>query len=85
MQNKALFFLAQEYKNIRDNLDYKQLSIMVTADLAVAKAIHDGMEEGTHYKEIYKQAKEAVLQIAGVVGVTEVLPLRSENQNAIAA
>ena len=60
MEYKALFFLEQKFKNIRDILNIHQLSIMMNADDIVLKALNDGMDQGLDYKDIYKLAKERI-------------------------
>lgn len=70
MENKALFLLEQKYKNLRDALDIHQLSTVKAADMIVMKALLDGMDQGLHYKEIYKYAKQQIESFAGLIGKT---------------
>lgn len=68
MENKALFIVEQEFKNLRDCLSGQQLSIVATADIAVAKALQAGMDDGQHYTNIYQLAKERMEAFAEIVG-----------------
>jgi len=68
MENNALFFVEQKYKNLRDVLDTTELSTIQNADHIVAKALTDGMDDKLHYKEIYKLARDRVLMFAELRG-----------------
>lgn len=84
MENKALFLVEQKYPNLREVLNTAQLNTLQTADRAVSKALKDGMDQGLHYKEIYKLAKTKVEMIAEAVGKTPVpkgLSLRESGSN----
>jgi phage regulator Rha-like protein len=70
MENKALFLLEQQFKNLRDALNIHQLSTVKSADQIVIKALVDGMAQGLHYKDIYKLAKVRVEGFAEVIGKT---------------
>jgi len=70
MENKALFFLEQKFKNLRDMLNIHQLSTIKSADMIVMKALNDGMAQELHYKDIYKLAKVRVEGFAEVIGKT---------------
>lgn len=70
MENKALFLLEQQYKNLRDMLNIHQLSTIKSADMIVIKALADGMAQKLHYKDIYKLAKTRVEGFAEVIGKT---------------
>ena len=72
MQNKALFFLDQKYKNVRDLLDVEQLWTIASADKIVCKALEDGMARGLHYKEIYQLAKTNVETFAAIHGKSSI-------------
>lgn len=67
MENKALFFLDQKVKNVRELLDFKQLGLIKVADMAVIEAIKEGIKNKMHYKEIYKLAKERVEILSKIV------------------
>lgn len=85
MQNKALFFVTQKYKNLRDMLDIYQLGLLAVADTIVAKAIHEGMESGLHYKDIYKLAKERIEGLVLSHGITVVNPIGSSVKESLTA
>lgn len=73
MEYKALFLLEQKFKNIRDILNIKQLSIIMNADDIVSKALKDGMEKEMNYKDIYQLAKKRVESFSELRG-KEVIP-----------
>ena len=68
MENKALFFLDQKFKNTRDALDVRQLAAIKVADGVIEKALRDGMEAQLPYKEIYVLARDRVLALSSVIG-----------------
>lgn len=68
MQNKALFFIDQKFKNIREILNLQQLSVVICADGVVIKALDDGMAKGLHYKEIYQIVKKRIENLAELHG-----------------
>jgi phage regulator Rha-like protein len=70
MENRALFFLEQKFKNLRDILDIRQLSTIDSADHIVAKALRDGMDSGMAYQNIYAMAKKRVEAFAELRGKT---------------
>jgi phage regulator Rha-like protein len=70
MQNQALFFIEQNFKNIRDILNLEQLSTVVSADKIITKAIEDGLDRKLHYKEIYQLAKSRIETFAEIHGKT---------------
>ncbi len=72
MENSSLFVLGHKFKNIRDVLDGQQLATLSTCDQLVAKSLRDGMEDGMHYKDIYKQAKRSVLDLVSLIGTSNV-------------
>ncbi len=76
MQNKALFFLTQKFPNLRDAMDSAQLTTIGAADQIILKSLRDGMAEGMEYKEIYKKAKNAVLNFADLVGKSPIPKLK---------
>lgn len=73
MTYKALFLVEQQFPNLRDWLNYRQLSNLQTAEYAVQGVLKEGMQNGLHYKEIYLLAKEKVISLADVLGQTRVL------------
>lgn len=72
MQNKALFFLAEKHKNIRDLLTTQQLMVISAADVIVEKALRDGMEQKKFYKDIFLTAKERVEGFAAYIPRLEI-------------
>lgn len=70
MENKALFFLEQKFKNVRDFLSGQQLQIVAVADIAIAQALRTGMDAGLHYKEIYELAKQRMEKMAEIIPKT---------------
>lgn len=68
MENKALFILEQKYKNLREILDFRQISIIENADTIVSRALKEGMEQKMNYKDIYKMAKERVENFSELIG-----------------
>lgn len=72
MENRALFFVEQKYPNLREVLGTAQLNTVQTADRIVSKALQDGMDQGLHYKDIYKLAKSRILGYADLVGRSSV-------------
>ena len=55
--------------NFRDTLDMMQLSFLTTAEYIARNAIKDGMERELPYKEIYKLAKEKVMDYSKTVSL----------------
>jgi hypothetical protein len=74
MENAAFFILKDKFKNIREILNITQLSKIIVADMIVNKAINDGMKEGMFYKDIFKLAKERILDMSNNVGDREIIP-----------
>ena len=68
MENKALFFVEQKYKNLRNILSLRDLAAVQTADTIVSKALQDGMDNYMDYKDIFKMAKERVELFAELRG-----------------
>lgn len=64
MTNKALGITAGQ----RDKLDVVTLRKIKMAETMVDIAIRDGLAAGLHYKEIYRQAKDRVAEVASIVG-----------------
>jgi phage regulator Rha-like protein len=75
MENKALFIIADEFPNLREVLNGRQLGIISNADLIVAKALQYGMDKKLPYKDIYVLAKERVLEFAELIGKS-VVPIQ---------
>lgn len=72
MENKALWMLEGKFKNVREILSGQQLQVIASADLIAAKALQRGMDNGLHYKEIYKLAKDDVESFSNLIGKTPV-------------
>jgi hypothetical protein len=53
MENSALFFLEQKYKNVREFLNIKQLHQISVADQVIEKALAYGMDSKMDYHDIY--------------------------------
>lgn len=75
MENSALFFFEQKYKNMREVLTIKQLMQVATADDVIEKALEEGMKEKLDYHDIYKLAKSRIVAFAGIIGQSPVLGL----------
>jgi len=72
MENKALFFLEQKFKNVRDILEHQQLAILSTADQIIEKALIRGMAKHLDYKEIYQIAKENIISFSEIIGKSKI-------------
>lgn len=81
MENKALFFIEQKYKNLRDIMTIKQLMQACTADDVIEKALIDGMNDGLPYKDIYLLAKERVISFASIIGKSPVHDMAIEDNS----
>lgn len=73
MQNAQLFCVAGKFRNLRDVMSKDQLFMIKIADMAVEKSLRDGMKAGKPYKDVFQNAKSAVMKIAEVVGKTDVV------------
>jgi len=80
MENSALFFFEQKYKNMREVLTIKQLMQMSTADDVIDKALKEGMEKGYPYRDCYKLAKSRVIAFAEIIGQSPVLALELKSE-----
>lgn len=49
----------------RDTATNAQLNDLSTMERLIAKVVLDGMEQGKHYKEIYKDSKERLETVKG--------------------
>ena len=81
MTHRALFIMAEVSPTpFRGILNTMQLSFLTSAEYLVRNTLHEGMEQGLHYKDIYQLAKERVVQFASTVGVTPLyLPEQGEH------
>jgi phage regulator Rha-like protein len=75
MENSALFLVEQIYPNLREAMNVRQLMQVATADQIVEKALQDGMNDSLHYKDIYKLAKDRVIQFSEIIGKSQVIAL----------
>lgn len=80
MENKALFFIEQKYKNLREIMTIKQLMQVSTADDVIEKALKEGMDKNMPYKDIYKLAKSRVIAFAEIIGKSHVHSLQLESK-----
>ena len=74
MENSAFFVLQEKFKNVREILNIKQLSLIIVADMIVRQAIIEGMDKEMFYKDIFHEAKKRVLEMANSLGFKEILP-----------
>jgi phage regulator Rha-like protein len=79
MENKALFFIDQKIKNVRELLDFRQLALIQVADQGVIAALEEGMQEGLPYKDIYVKAKERIEILARVIPKSPLALLAMDN------
>lgn len=73
---KHLKLLASYYgesKTLKDLLNTNQLITLANADRIAEKAINEGMKKGMFYKDIFKLAKERILNFASLIGIDQVL------------
>ena len=73
MMNGLLFIVNGKFKNLRDVLTTRQLMTISSAEQIIEKALIDGMEKDTYYKEVYKLAKKRVALFAELHGQSEVV------------
>lgn len=84
MENSALFFLEQKFKNVRKALVVRQLLIASMADDVIKNALDEGMEKKLDYRDCYQLAKRRVFAFADVVKMSTVfnLELKHPEENA---
>lgn len=80
MENSALFFVEQKYPNMREVMNIRQLQQVAIADQIVEKALQDGMNDNLHYKDIYKLAKERIIQFSEIIGKSQVIALLEQTK-----
>ena len=56
-------------KNLRDQLDVRQLSILTTIEIIASKILIDLMEDNKYYKQIYKEFKEEIEMYSNRLGI----------------
>lgn len=66
MELTGLFLMEQKYPNARDVMSFRQLNLIEMADEAVARALKEAMDQGLHYKDCYKYAKERIELLAKI-------------------
>ena len=84
MENSALFFFNQKFKNMREVLTIKQLMQVSTADDVIEKALLEGIDQELHYKECYQLAKSRIIAFAEIIGKSPVLAIeikKDENES----
>jgi phage regulator Rha-like protein len=74
MENQAFFILKEKFPNVREILNMEQLAKIEFADIVVKNAIIEGMNAGIGYKDIYKLAKEKVIDASNTLGCKDILP-----------
>jgi phage regulator Rha-like protein len=78
-ENKALFFLEQKFKNVREVLHGHQLETISNADRIISKQLKKCVDEGLDYHKGYYMAKEAVETFAELIGKT-LVPMLDQKQ-----
>lgn len=73
MTNALLFICEGNFKNLRNVLTSSQLMIIGGAEMAINKALRDGMKAKLFYKDIYKDVKEKAKTYASLYDKTEVI------------
>jgi phage regulator Rha-like protein len=66
MQLTGLFLMEQKFPNARDVMSMRQLNLVEMADEAIADSLEDAMNQGLHYKDCYKKAKEKIEALAKI-------------------
>jgi hypothetical protein len=79
MENKALFIFEQKFKNMREVLNIRQLMQVGVADQIIEKVLKEGMEESMDYHDIFKLAKQRVIQFSEIIGQSPILALTEKN------
>ena len=79
MENKSLFLCHQKFKNVREVLNIRQLNQVACADQIIEKAIQDGMDNEMAYKDIYRMAKERVIEFSSIIGQSPILVITEQN------
>ncbi|MGL5050655.1 MAG: Rha family transcriptional regulator [Fusobacteriaceae bacterium] len=67
--NKNLCFIQHKVPKIRETLDTLQLGQLIMLENVIGKSLVKYMEEGTHYKEIYKKVVKDMKQLCELFGV----------------
>jgi len=72
MENRSLFLLEQNYPNLRNVLNARQLGMLAAADQVIEQALLDGMKQRLPYKAIFQLAKDRVCALVEAVGISPV-------------
>jgi Rha family phage regulatory protein len=75
MEYKALFYIASvspKPENIRDMLNELQLSNLATAEGIISKVIRTSIQNGLHYKDVYRLCKEKIEEFVELIGITTI-------------
>ena len=75
---KALKLLQNEQKDVRELLDTFQLHQLAIAEHKVAYWISEEIQEGTYYKDIFKNVKEKLFELAEHISFTPRLKNKEE-------
>lgn len=79
MENKALFFLEQKFKNVREVLKGHQLETISNADRIISRQLQKCVDEKRPYKDGYKMAKKAIESFSDLIGKT-LVPMSNQKQ-----
>ena len=74
MEYQAFFLLKEKFKNVREILNISQLSKIIVADKIVETALIEGIDKKMFYKDIYKLAKDRIINMSKSLGFKEVIP-----------
>lgn len=66
-------------KTLKDLLDINQIFTLINADRIVEKALIEGMDKNLYYKDIFKLAKQRVLDFVNLIGKDKVLIEEPQN------
>jgi hypothetical protein len=74
MENNAFFIIKDKFPNVRGILNINQLSKIKIADMIIKQAIVEGIENEMYYKDIFKLAKERIINLSNSLGIKEIIP-----------
>jgi phage regulator Rha-like protein len=72
MANEILFNIQQKAGNLRDVCNAGQLGTLRVVDRIIERSLLEGMATGVHYRKIYKDTKQKVIQFAELFGKTDI-------------
>lgn len=78
-ENKALFFLEQKFKNVRDVLQGHQLETISNADRIISRQLKKCVDDELDYHKGYYMAQDAVIAFAELIGKT-LVPMLDQKQ-----